>query len=113
MRRFLALILSILILLSPVMGDRIEYEYEPYEEDEFPIWSMELRRAESIFFGSLVLTFPVAVGIYSLASYLGMPTPGEDYQRVLQQALIAGSLSLVIAGTDWIIGRVTGDQASQ
>ena len=49
------------------------------------------------------------MGIYSLASSLGMPTPDQDYQRVLQQALIAGGLSLVIAGTDWIIGKVSGD----
>ncbi len=108
-KKFIALLLSSLIFLSPVASDPIQYEYEPYEEDEFPIWSMELRRAETIFFGSLVLTFPVAMGIYSLASTLGMPTPQEEYKQVLQQALIAGGLSLIIAGTDWIIGMVNGE----
>ena len=109
MKKAISLLLAALLLLSPLASDPIEYEYEPYEKEEFPIWSLELRRAESIFFGSLVLTFPVAMGIYSLASTLGMPTPSEDYQQVLQQALIAGGLSLIIAGTDWIIGRVSGD----
>lgn len=109
MKKAISLLLAVLLLLSPLAADPIEYEYEPYEKEEFPIWSLELRRAESIFFGSLVLTFPVAMGIYSLASTLGMPTPSEDYQQVLQQALIAGGLSLIIAGTDWIIGRVSGD----
>ncbi len=109
MKRIIAAVLILLMVLSPVSSDPIEYEYEPYEKEEFPIWSLELRRAESIFFGSLVITFPVAMGIYSLASSLGMPTPDEDYQRVLQQALIAGGLSLIIAGTDWIIGRVSGE----
>ena len=109
MKKAISLLLAALLLLSPLAADPIEYEYEPYETEEFPIWSLELRRAESIFFGSLVLTFPVAMGIYSLASTLGMPTPSEDYQQVLQQALIAGGLSLIIAGTDWIIGRVSGD----
>ncbi len=109
MKKAISLLLAALLLLSPLAADPIEYEYEPYEKEEFPIWSLELRRAESIFFGSLVLTFPVAMGIYSLASTLGMPTPSEDYQQVLQQALIAGGLSLIIAGTDWIIGRVSGD----
>ncbi len=108
-RKIIASVLILLFVLGPVYSDPIEYEYEPYTKEEFPIWSLELRRAESIFFGSLVITFPVAMGIYSLASTLGMPTPSEDYQQVLQQALIAGGLSLIIAGTDWIIGRVAGE----
>lgn len=109
MRKIIAAVLIVLMIVPPLAADPIQYEYEPYEEDEFPIWSMELRRAETIFFGSLVLTFPVAMGIYSLASTLGMPTPEEDYKQVLQQALIAGGLSLIIAGTDWIIGKVNGE----
>lgn len=108
-RKAISILLILLTLLTPLFSDPIEYEYEPYEKEEFPIWSLELRRAETIFFGALVITFPVAMGIYSLASSLGMPTPNQDYQRVLQQALIAGGLSLVIAGTDWIIGKVSGD----
>ena len=109
MRKIIAAVLIVLMIVPPLAADPIRYEYEPYEEDEFPIWSMELRRAETIFFGSLVLTFPVAMGIYSLASTLGMPTPEEEYKQVLQQALIAGGLSLIIAGTDWIIGKVNGE----
>ena len=109
MKRVVAAVLIILTVLTPLSADPIEYEYEPYEKEEFPIWTQELRRAESIFFGSLVITFPVAMGIYNLAANLGMPTPSEDYQKVLQQALIAGGLSLIIAGTDWIIGKVSGD----
>ena len=109
MRKIIAAVLIVLMIVPPLAADPIQYEYEPYEEDEFPIWSMELRRAETIFFGSLVLTFPVAMGIYSLASTLGMSTPEEEYKQVLQQALIAGGLSLIIAGTDWIIGKVNGE----
>ena len=109
MRRIVASLLIFLLLLSPVLADKIEYEYEPYEEDEFPIWSQELRRAESIFFGSLVITFPVAMGVYSLASSLGMPTPDNEATQVLHQALIAGGLSLIIAGTDWLIGYLSDD----
>ena len=43
---------------------------------------------------------------YSLASMLGMPGPSEEYQQVLIQAGIAAGLSLIIAGTDWILGKV-------
>ena len=109
MRRLVALMLIILMVIPPVVADPIEYEYEPYEEEEFPIWSYELRRAESIFFGSLVITFPVAMGVYALGRQLGMPTPSETYQEVLVEAGIAAGLSLVIALTDWLIGRFSDD----
>ena len=106
MRRIIALLLAVLIALPPLAADTIDFEYEPYTEEEFPIWSHELRRAESIFFGSLVITFPVAMGVYSLASMMGMPGPSEEYQQVLIQAGIAAGLSLIIADTDWILGKV-------
>ena len=105
MRRVIALLLAVLLILPPLAADPIEYEYEPYTEEEFPIWSYELRRAESIFFGSLVITFPVAMGVYALGKQFGMPTPPETYQEVLIEAGIAAGLSLVIALTDWLIGR--------
>ena len=53
------------------------------------------------------------MGVYSLASSLGMPTPNDDATKVLHQALIAGGLSLIIAGTDWLIGYLSDDTASQ
>ena len=109
MRRLIALLLIILMVIPPVVADPIEYEYEPYEEEEFPIWSYELRRAESIFFGSLVITFPVAMGVYAIGRQLGMPTPSETYQEVLVEAGIAAGLSLVIDLTDWLIGRFSDD----
>ena len=109
MRRVIACVLAVLMVIPPLAADPIEYEYEPYEEDEFPIWSYELRRAESIFFGSLVITFPLSMGIYAVGRQLGMPAAKEKYQEVLIEAGIAAGLSLVIALTDWIIGRVADD----
>ncbi len=105
MRKAIAILLIFLMVIPPAFSDPIPYEYEPYQEEEFPIWSHELRRAESIFFGSLVITFPVAMGVYQLGKQLGMPTPSETYQEVLVEAGIAAGLSLVIALTDWLIGR--------
>lgn len=104
MKRLVALLLLSAIFLSLAYSDRIEYEYEPYEEEEFPVWSHELRRAESLFFGSLVLTYPAAMCIYSLAGRAGADIPG-GVTRVLQQAGVAAGLSLVIVGVDWILGR--------
>ncbi len=106
MKRFIALVLLILMTLN-LGATSLNYQYEPYTQDEFPDWALELRRAESIFFGSLVITFPVSMGIYSLATALGMPGPSEQYQQVLIQAGIAAGFSLIIALTDWIIGAVT------
>ena len=106
MRRVIALLLAVLLILPPLAADPIEYEYEPYTEEEFPIWSHELRRAESIFFGSLAITFPLSMGAYSLATSLGAQGPSEPYQQVLIQLGVAAGLSLIIALTDWIIGAV-------
>ncbi len=106
MKRILALILIFAISFS-LFADPIQFEYEPYEEDEFPLWTYELRRAESIFFGSLVITFPLSMAAYNIAANLGMNTPDETYKQVLQQALWASGASLVIALTDWIIGKVS------
>lgn len=104
MRRLIAFILLIVLSFS-LFADPIVYEYEPYEEEEFPIWSHELRRAESIFFGSFVITLPVSMLIYNIAAYCGMPTFDEEYKNFLVQAGVAASLSLTISLTDWIIGK--------
>ena len=58
MRRAISILLIFLLSFS-LFAEPIEFEYEPYEEDEFPVWLSEIRRAESIFFGSMVITFPL------------------------------------------------------
>ena len=106
MKKTIALILIFLILALPLMADPIQYEYEPYTEEEFPIWAHELRRAESIFFGSLAITFPLSMGAYALVTSLGVQGPSEPYQQALIQLGVAAGVSLIIALTDWIIGAV-------
>ena len=106
MKKTIALILIFSILALPLMADPIQYEYEPYTEEEFPIWAHELRRAESIFFGSLAITFPLSMGAYALVTSLGVQGPSEPYQQALIQLGVAAGVSLIIALTDWIIGTV-------
>lgn len=106
MKKTIALILIFSILALPLMADPIQYEYEPYAEEEFPIWAHELRRAESIFFGSLAITFPLSMGAYALVTSLGVQGPSEPYQQALIQLGVAAGVSLIIALTDWIIGAV-------
>ena len=103
MRRAIALLLMIIASFS-LFAEPIQYKYEPYEEEEFPIWSMELRRAETVFFGSFVITLPLTMAAYGIASSLGAPITQNEFQRFGEQALIASGLSLGIALTDYLIG---------
>ena len=43
MRRAIAVLMLMLISFS-LFSDPIKFDYEPYEEDEFPIWLSEIRR---------------------------------------------------------------------
>ena len=99
--------LMILILSFSLFADPIEFDYEPYEEDEFPIWLSEIRRAESIFFGSLVITFPLTAAGYSIASSLGADINDNQFALFWEQLGIASCFSLAIAGIDWLIGYLS------
>ncbi len=103
MRRILALILIACLAFS-VSADPISYDYEPYKEDEFPVWLSEIRRAESIFFGSLLITFPLTTAGYAVASSLGAEIESDNFSLFWQQIGIASCASLLIAGVDWLIG---------
>ncbi len=105
MKKLIAIVL-IIVTCSNLFADPIVYEYEPYEKDEFPEWTMELRRAEIIFFGSFVITLPVAMAAYNIGKSFGMPTPDSDALAMVYQFAGAAGLSLAIAGIDWIIGKV-------
>lgn len=109
MKRILAILL-ILLILFPVYSvssstSPVKYEYVPYEAGEFPQWSVELRRAESIFFGSFVIALPLSVGVYNIAKSLGMPSTNATAEALYQIAGAAGIAS-VIALADWIIGEM-------
>lgn len=74
--------------------------YEPYGDDEFPQWALDLRRAECIFFGGIPITLPVTYLVSNLF----------DADLTLLQALgIACSVSAVITLIDYILGVVNED----
>lgn len=104
--KLIAFFLVIAIVLSPLSAEA-KLSYEPYGEDEFPIWTMKLRRAESLFFGSLVITLPLSVLAWNLMENAGWVS-ADGIQEVGWQMLIAGGLSLSISAADWIIGEVSG-----
>ncbi|MFA7590129.1 MAG: hypothetical protein WCY44_01920 [Sphaerochaetaceae bacterium] len=78
--------------------------YEPYTEEEFPQWSRELRRAETIFFGSLPITLTFASIGYAAGVALGAP---QFLNETVALFSIAAGVSLIIAITDYVLG-VTG-----
>lgn len=108
MRKIIATLL-VLVLSFSLFADPISYEYEPYEREEFPEWTMELRRAEILFFGSFVVTLPVSIAAYNIGKSFGMPTPESQGLQALYQFAGAAGLSLIIAGADWIIGECMDD----
>lgn len=122
------LVILLLLIASTLPGQTAERpvvpDAEPYEENEFPPWARDLRRAEIIAFGS----FPVALlatrllygfGRFFAASiaagelssaYLppliappgAVPFDRKDNARVLVGAV---SLSGIIAVVDFALGR--------
>lgn len=109
MKRFITfiLILSIVFSLSAetITHSSFKYQYESYEEEEFPLWSIELRRAETIFFGSLVFTVPVSAMVMGALSSSGLVNL-EQEKQVVAASVSAIGLSLFVAGVDWILGRM-------
>lgn len=81
--------------------------YEPYGIEEFPTWSVKLRRGETLFFGSLPITLSFTGLSYSLAQGFGSGTFSNDpFQESLAIFGIAAGLSLIIAITDYILGEM-------
>ena len=84
----------------------LKYEYEEYEDEQFPIWSTELRRAETLFFGSYVFTIPIAglalTGLKSVGAVSGTTTESD----AIITLSVASGLSLFVASLDWVIGRI-------
>ena len=107
MRTFtLMLCLFVLCTSIPLVAEPLK-DYVPYESEEFPLWTYKVRRAETLFLGSLVITLPVAMLLYKFAQQTSVLSPPDsDLQSFLVQGSIAASLSLGITLADFIIGEV-------
>jgi len=103
---FLIVLLLFCFSLVPLASESLP-AYEPYQENEFPLWSYKLRRAEILFFGSFVLTMGVALLSYNLVVNAGwVPEAKDPLTALFIQGGIASGLSLGIAVADYIIGEV-------
>ena len=110
MKRIIAVLLLISIIFSlsaeTITHSSFNYKYESYEEEEFPLWTIELRRAETIFFGSLVFTVPIASLKLNLMSNQGIINFENNTQSALVTLSSAAGLSLVVSAVDWILGKM-------
>lgn len=96
------LILMIVLFLFPLTGATpVEYE-----RDEFPQWSLTLRRGETIFFGSLPITFALSSLTYGLAKSLGASSiSSTELGETLFLFSTSAALSLTISIIDYYLGK--------
>ena len=110
MKRIIAVLLLISLLFSlsaeTITHSSFNYKYESYDEEEFPLWTIELRRAETIFFGSLVFTVPISSLVLGLMSNQGIINFENNTQSALVTLSSAAGLSLVVSAVDWILGKM-------
>lgn len=101
MKKFVVVFL-ILILVTQMI-----WSYQPYDPLEFPSWAIKLRRAETITFGALPITFSFVGLSYGIARSFGSDPffhdPLKDSLAVLG---IASIFAIGIALADYIIGEV-------
>ncbi len=125
--RIAAVIMLVLVAVTlpgqtvdrPVVPDA-----EPYEENEFPPWARDLRRAEIVAFGSFPVALLAARLLYGFGRFFAasiaagelssaylpplvappgaVPFDRRDNARVL---VGAASLSVIIAVVDYALGR--------
>ncbi|MGN1164416.1 MAG: hypothetical protein ACI4S4_06405 [Candidatus Ornithospirochaeta sp.] len=110
MKRLVAIVLLLALCFSlsaeTLTHSSFGYKYESYSDDEFPIWTIELRRAETIFFGSFVFTVPVAALALGAMEKNNLVSFNGSLQSTLSTIGAAAGVSLFIAGVDWILGRM-------
>jgi len=111
-------------LAVPISSQSSGDSYEPYKPEEFPDWAHGLRRFETIFFGSIPISFllsSIGFDLYAYAAndfdsaYLPLFFSTSGQKEVYKQETVAArigvsiSLSLVIALVDYFIEeRKTG-----
>jgi len=85
----------LICLCMPLFAGLDMSKAEPYKEDEFPKWALDIRRTEVIFMGALPLTFIAANAINSaIGSEMGF----------FNTLTIAAGVSAAITLADYVIG---------
>ncbi|MCK5198471.1 MAG: hypothetical protein KAR21_08975 [Spirochaetales bacterium] len=123
MKPFIIALLLIVFITIPLFSGESLPEYEPYQEDEFPQWAKDLRRAEIIFFGTIPFSFFYSSFSYDFYRYainnfdesfapaiFGNKTPPIRTNEEKWQIIIASvSLSAVLVLVDYLLGQPWND----
>ncbi len=97
----------IILTLIFVLVAQVAFAYEPYDKVDFPQWTIKLRRAETLTFGALPITFALVSLTYGIARSLGANAISNDPLNESFALLgIAGGVAISIALTVFIIGEV-------
>ncbi|MCR4714602.1 MAG: hypothetical protein K5751_09540 [Treponemataceae bacterium] len=113
--------LFMLVFFASGLFAQTKHTPEPYEDDEFPSWTIDLRRSEIVSLGSLpFVTLGVTIG-YSFYRYAAngfnsdyLPNPlakssaaanlNSDEQKGI--FISSGIISLIIGVVDYVISRI-------
>ena len=79
---------------------------EPYEEDEFPGWALDLRRAEIVALGSLPITLLASRLLYGLGRFAVESIRSGQFATAYLPPFLAppGAVALTRDDNLWIIG---------
>lgn len=112
-KKLISLILLGSICFSTLFAQEQDELVVPYKRDEFPPWTVDLRRAEIITVGSFPLSFMLTALVYDFVQSastgfdatipFGSSRGQDDIRKLL---IISGSVSLAIGLTDFIIHQV-------
>ena len=123
MKLFFVVFLFIIFITIPLFSGESLPDYEPYQDDEFPGWAKDLRRAEIIFFGTIPFSFFYSSFSYDFYRYasnnfdnslapalLGNKTPplrtNEEKWQIIKVSL---SLSAIFTLADYLLGQPWND----
>lgn len=105
MKKLIALMLIFALSFNCVFADALDtMTYEAYSAEEFPDWANKLRRGESLFFGTLPITFAITGLIVGIANSGNTPLGGTEASQTLISLGIGAGASLIVALTDFFLG---------
>ncbi len=123
MRLLIIILLFTIFITVPLFSGESLPDYEPYQDDEFPNWAKDLRRAEIIFFGTIPFSFFYSTFSYDFYRYasnnfdkslapalFGNKTPpirtNDEKWQIIKVSL---SLSAIFTLVDYLLGQPWND----
>ncbi|MDA3850083.1 MAG: hypothetical protein PF447_02305 [Spirochaetaceae bacterium] len=114
MKRIILIILAFMFLFSCTTLDSTQPVVpvpEPYEDEDFSQWALDLRRGEIILIGSIPLVYMLTNLAYdnimgAMEDSTGSNVSYSDNYHTQQKMMITLSLSGLITLSDYILGKI-------